>query len=756
MALRYDQIQQRSIHNAYQKAEQLIDQLLVHHVRTMELDLHRWGQAGCPETPGPDWGIYHTIGEAGNNVCKLSEALRLLRSFHRADPNHDVITIHLELKSRGSFEAVGTLDTHGADELDAVLQRFLGRDKIFTPADLLAANPGAGTLQQAARPRAGGGWPTVDELRGRFILVVHGESELDTYATAANASARMCFLMREPHVVGVRAHIPELRLPAQLEIVQQNPHVVFYGEVLPANAGPVRERFPGVIMRSLQADDPDTFGDAQAAGVNLVLTDQVDPVAAEWAGTHNEHLYPFARAGLRGRLARTDPQVRDLRPRDRWYVFTTHSGDVWDNADSASFARTGWFAPVTDASGRREDVWQAVIGVPSNNTVHDWGKAFLMARVNEDPGAPYFAVGRAADDHGVIVQWRPRQGAATEQVQLGDVTYRAGSHTPAMDAENVAWVRLRIDEPGGGSTTFTAEASFDGVTWYHVARRRLAGDFLLRGLAACSQRSQQHDSPGVSFAFHRVRRNGRMPMEFTASSIGDADVSLVEMIGEPITRPQVFITQTSSSENVVVLSTEERRGESPFCQADQQTFTWVDALVARTVTYSAKTTDYDDPRVAWSVAGQRVNGDRGSVRTTVAGRSVTVAYTVASDGLLIVNTDAADGAYTVAVRAVATEADGSRERESNELFLHGVGRRTGFDSEYQQFLTGCLRRTLDKLRVRPELILADSPVVSVADRRAPLINEAELTRVVADLRTSQPEVARQVLELARSVRDLSR
>jgi hypothetical protein len=77
-----------------------------------------------------------------------------------------------------------------------------------------------------------------------------------------------------------------------------------------------------------------------------------------------------------------------------------------------------------------------------------------------------------------------------------------------------------------------------------------------------------------------------------------------------------------------------------------------------------------------------------------------------------------------------------------------VGRRTGFGSDYNNYVRGCLRSALVKLKVRPDLILRPRPG-SPNDPRASLINETKLSQLIRDTAARQPEIARQLEELAR-------
>lgn len=141
--------------------ERLLDQLLHEHVRAIELDLHRFdGHAGV-------FSVYHT-DRVTNSLCSpLDECLKQLQLFQYLVPEHDVVNVILELK-----EMWGHLfdREHTIAQLDATLRRYLG-DALYTPRDFLARCAPGATLRSCARSA---GWPTIDRLRGRFIVNVLG------------------------------------------------------------------------------------------------------------------------------------------------------------------------------------------------------------------------------------------------------------------------------------------------------------------------------------------------------------------------------------------------------------------------------------------------------------------------------------------------------------------------------------------------------------------------------------------------------
>ena len=152
--------------------ELITDQLLHEHVRALEIDIHSEGAQ-----PG-QWKVYHTSDSEDFLGRYLDDYLEYLRNFHYAIPGHDVINIIVELKNTVSTTGVSsTVPTnpqwasdHTIDEFDDTFRRLLG-PWLYTPADFLRRSPSANTLTECARTA---GWPSIAELRGKFMVNVIG------------------------------------------------------------------------------------------------------------------------------------------------------------------------------------------------------------------------------------------------------------------------------------------------------------------------------------------------------------------------------------------------------------------------------------------------------------------------------------------------------------------------------------------------------------------------------------------------------
>jgi hypothetical protein len=183
--------------------QHLLDDVYIDRLRGLELDLHS-------NRPDKNWRVYHTSFDAGYSLCRvLDDCLKVLRAFHYGNPRHDVFFLHLEAKETGSdtlfdFDEPDVLHLTPED-LDQTLAKYLGdgvapyeNNWIFGPKDyyrwcearIAAGELPAGTvldgdnLKDAVRKC---GWPTMQELRGKLILTLHGsylnnEDYVDDYS----------------------------------------------------------------------------------------------------------------------------------------------------------------------------------------------------------------------------------------------------------------------------------------------------------------------------------------------------------------------------------------------------------------------------------------------------------------------------------------------------------------------------------------------------------------------------------------------
>jgi hypothetical protein len=185
----FDEVFQKSSHNAYwiNNAKdpldpfaagtqmRLWDQIVHEHVRSVEWDLHR--DIDDPNTnrghhPG-EYRVYHTNVPANSTCFSLADCLQLLQRLDYVLPDHEVVHIALELKQVDRFlydDGLFDDPNFRPEEIDRLLWEHLG-SRLYTPAEFMSRCASSLSLRDCA---AQVGWPTIDQLRGRYIVTVHG------------------------------------------------------------------------------------------------------------------------------------------------------------------------------------------------------------------------------------------------------------------------------------------------------------------------------------------------------------------------------------------------------------------------------------------------------------------------------------------------------------------------------------------------------------------------------------------------------
>ncbi len=146
--------------------QRLLDQLLFNHVRAIEIDVHH--DPAAPHT----FRVFHTDSEEHSLCSPLTECLAMLRTFHHLVPDHEAVTVVLELKETMAFNF--DAQTTPAD-LDRAFTDALG-PLLYTPRDFLARCAPGSTMRACAREAS---WPTTREMRGRFVLAVISNYRVD-------------------------------------------------------------------------------------------------------------------------------------------------------------------------------------------------------------------------------------------------------------------------------------------------------------------------------------------------------------------------------------------------------------------------------------------------------------------------------------------------------------------------------------------------------------------------------------------------
>lgn len=167
-----DRAQVKVSHNSYERREAVAEQLAFSPdepwqagCRGVEFDC-RQDRARVGEADDWRWSVQHD-GEFSEAKPSLASFLRQVRLWSDRNPRHDPVFVHIELKDAFGDDAIF------AKKLDSlILKELCGAraDRLYRPADLMRRGGGR-DLVAAATAR---GFPTVGELRGKFLVVLTG------------------------------------------------------------------------------------------------------------------------------------------------------------------------------------------------------------------------------------------------------------------------------------------------------------------------------------------------------------------------------------------------------------------------------------------------------------------------------------------------------------------------------------------------------------------------------------------------------
>lgn len=471
--VRYNEVRQKASHNAYQRDESIIDQLVYHRVRTIEYDLHtNYGEPVLKlrAAPDGDWLVYHHIADMNTNFKLFSQALSQLKGFHEMVPEHEVVTVFFDI----GFDA-----KHTPEDFDNLINSYIPKEWIFTPADLLNRCADAATLKDSVNTC---GWPYLDELRGKFIFVptegsYAGENRQD-------ALTRLCF------VTGGFDDANSVFFNMEYEENDTDPAEVY-------NAG--------YVSRVYYADSAEKFADAKNQKANLIAINEINYIEYPWSNTFNASGYPFECIDNPERIPADYSEKADI------------IGMISDS-EGLGISLKDSFTYLYEEAPNEDSSWSGIISVPDSST-HSGANAFIMARESSSPNSPYFAVVRPSSLLPLSVLIRTGENRLPRLIPGFKVT---PSGIPWHDAP---FVRLDISN---GCKTISASGSFDGQTWVEIASYTFSMPLNMHGIGTSS------DLPGDFKAlFAGIKKNTSagvkkyISSDFILSDIGKVNDSAV-------------------------------------------------------------------------------------------------------------------------------------------------------------------------------------------------------------------------------------
>ncbi len=458
-----------------------MDLLVYHRVRSIELDIHVTKSDYDPLIG--DWFVYHggTLGSTETSCHRLSDCLDELAAWQAAFPEHEVLTVWIDLKDDWAAD-------HLPADLDALLTAKLG-GALLTPQDLLDACPAAADLRDAIAGACP--WPALEDLRGKMLVTLTGGgactagTKLDLYVGGGSqAAARVGFIA------------PDVNDACPVSAYAARPWMIV-GNMNFADRAWAEDLSAAGLIGRVWGDELNTeigWDAALGVGVHHLGTDKANYHQDTWSLSHNAYGWPFTC------FVPTDCDPTQVEP-GRTIAIEVASEDIWNSADNFLFASQA-LAPNLDGS------WTALLSSP-NSHVDEFGKACLMARANIGVDAPYIAMCRTADANRLRLQARVSAGSNSSEQQVDIVPPNT------VDQESLAFVRLDVT---AGGTCATGFGSLDGQVWVEVGNACVTGASLaLQGIAASS-----HGNPGMKHLFSNLAHDGAPVMfdDFDLDSVG--------------------------------------------------------------------------------------------------------------------------------------------------------------------------------------------------------------------------------------------
>lgn len=230
-------------------------------VRSFELDLlaKKEDQFLCS---------HHALFDPSSNCLNFRMALQELKLWSDANPDHMPVTVLIELKDwLLPMPGNQPFNTETMRALDRLLQEELG-DSLYRPSDMMGSHA---NLQEALDAE---GWPTLSDLRGKFLFILHPNKISEEYVASDST-------MQSQSLFPILDGSPELRASktAGTELPWQKNAVIFMLNFPDSQFEEIRQwKAAGYLVRtrsdSYPGFDADIARQAVDSGANIISTDR--------------------------------------------------------------------------------------------------------------------------------------------------------------------------------------------------------------------------------------------------------------------------------------------------------------------------------------------------------------------------------------------------------------------------------------------------------------------------------------------------
>jgi hypothetical protein len=416
---KYHQIRQKSAHNSFQRNESYNSQLNFHRNRSSELDIHDDGPVG-------DWKVYHTWLDNGTMTDLLSDALAEYRAFHDANPNHQVITIWIDVKD--SFDT----GNHSVSKFETLLTKWIPSSNIYSPSDLKGSYS---DLKTAAEDAA---WSSLPDLEGKFIFVL--TDEVTSYTnSSSDAVNRTAFVAKA--------------VSNKTDVDNAEDWYVFYNSGTAPDSSDTDDPYmfcetKGYVSRHWTANSSTAWSNAKSAKVGHISTDKINYIQDSWAKTHYTNGFPFER--LDNQVIKKDGTQDEKSETQNVASVKVKSGDIYGGSVDANFR----YLTENNSTGVWKEWTVCISSEQDGSKIDKNAKAGIMVRNNlSSESADYFAIIKHSDSTDLRSQQRKSGSYSQTTVEIP---------SSGCEQQNRSYVKLRY-KYDGTDTTVEVYGAMSGV-----------------------------------------------------------------------------------------------------------------------------------------------------------------------------------------------------------------------------------------------------------------------------------------------------
>ena len=277
--LRFDQIIFKASHNSYERNESISEQLSFHanspyNCGCMALEFDIWRHSS-DFTPGKEIKKdYFTVAHTTPGSKPLASYFEGVLSWHKNNPNHDVVLITLDIKSSGGGYS------HFHEEIDTYLKCYLGENLIYKPTRLIR-NTSLSLCENVTKY----GWPVLSspELKNKFIICLSGNEDWKSEYSRSGLDKLFCFCDADKSASDI-----DVYPPTKGNIVFFNFHIYDNNRDAWMNSIP---RFASrkLITRTYVTNSEKNWNNCIKANVSAIATDKVSN--HEWCKFGSNNLF---------------------------------------------------------------------------------------------------------------------------------------------------------------------------------------------------------------------------------------------------------------------------------------------------------------------------------------------------------------------------------------------------------------------------------------------------------------------------------